>query len=117
MIALHSDDLEGLRLTKGKLAVLSACQTDRGQGDHWLDRDNIAVTFLSAGFPQVVASRWDIDSSATTTLMSTFYRSITEGNSVPLALRNAAETTRQLPLYKHPYFWASFSVLEHPGQI
>jgi CHAT domain-containing protein len=85
LIELRSDDLDGLRLANGKLAVLSACRTDRGQGDHWLDRDNIAVTLLSAGFHQVVASRWERDSSATTTLMLAFYRSVTEGGSVPLA--------------------------------
>jgi len=117
LIALRSDNLEGLRLASGKLAVLSACQTDRGQGNHWLDRDNIAVTLLSAGFPQVVASHWDVDSRATTILMTAFYRSVTEGSNVPVALRRAAETTRQLPLYRHPYYWAAFSVLEHPQEI
>jgi CHAT domain-containing protein len=114
-VSLRSDDLEGTRLEHGKLAVLSACQTDRGQGQHWLDRDNLAVTLLSAGFPEVVASRWNIDSGATTTLMQAFYANVSNGISVPKSLRIAAETTRQLHEYQHPYFWAAFSVLERPG--
>jgi len=113
--SLRSDDLEGTRLPYGKLAVLSACQTDRGQGEHWLDRDNIAVTLLSAGIPDVVASRWNIDSGATAILMQAFYSRVSQGISVPNSLRVAAEKTRQLHEYQHPYFWAAFSVLESSG--
>lgn len=113
--SFRSDDLEGTRFEHARLAVLSACQTDRGQGEQWLDRDNFAVTLLNAGFPEVVASRWNIDSGATATLMRSFYESVSRGVSVPKALRIAAEGTRELHEYQHPYFWASFSVLESSG--
>lgn len=114
-VPLRPDDLEGTRLKRGKLAVLSACRTDRGQGDHWLDRDNFAVTLLSAGIPEVVATRWSIDSGATTVLMKTFYTGLSKGKPVPTSLRVAMEQTRQIPQYRHPFFWAAFSVLERLG--
>lgn len=117
IVSLGSDDLEGTRLDRVRLAVLSACQTDRGQGEHWLDRDNIAVTLLGAGIPEVVATRWDIDSGATTSLMEAFYANVSQGLTVPQSLRYAAEKTRQLPQYQHPYYWAAFSSLERTGAI
>jgi len=111
-VLLRSQDIRPAWFVPSKLAVLSACQTDRGQDGHWLDRDNLAVTLLNAGVPQVVASRWDVDSSATSDFMKIFYQKLIRGSTASEALRFAAESIRLKKRYEHPYYWAAFSVLE-----
>jgi CHAT domain-containing protein len=73
------------------------------------DADSLARAFLLAGVPEVVASRWDADSSATAALMDSFYRILLDGRSAPQALQAAAAELRRLPATSHPYYWAAFS--------
>jgi CHAT domain-containing protein/tetratricopeptide (TPR) repeat protein len=109
---LRSQYLSRARLRRCKLVVLSACSTDRGEEERWLDRENLALTFLEAGVPEVVASQWDVDSEATAGLMNEFYAQLLEGASTAKALSTAAERVRRAPGTSHPYYWAAFSVLE-----
>ena len=72
------------------------------------DADNLALAFLTAGVPQVVASRWDVDSAATATLMRAFYQHYVAGGSAAHALQAAAGKLRASPATGHPYYWAAF---------
>ena len=91
-----------------KLAVFSACGTARPS--EMSQSDSLVTEFLQAGTPNVVASRWDVDSVATADFMTLFYRSALSGHDVADALRRAASVFRTTPGRTHPYYWAAFSV-------
>lgn len=90
-----------------KLAVFSACDTARGS--EWLQSDGLVSEFLHAGAANVVASRWSVDSLATSDYMRILYESVLSGNSVAESSRAAARALREMPGRSHPYYWAAFS--------
>jgi CHAT domain-containing protein/tetratricopeptide (TPR) repeat protein len=106
---LSASDLTARELRACRLAVLSACSTAGGEGAALVDPKSLVGAFLLAGVPHVVASRWNVNSAATATLMGAFYRRLLAGDSVPHALQNAAETVQRSPETSHPFFWAAFS--------
>jgi CHAT domain-containing protein len=97
------------RLAAVQLAVLSGCSTGRGAEDGPYDAESLTYAFLRAGVPHVVASRWDVDSAVTGTLMGKFYSGLLSGQSVAQSLQKASEYIRSQDGYAHPYFWAAFS--------
>jgi CHAT domain-containing protein len=99
------------------LAVLSACQTGRGDerlGDGLL---GLAWAFQSAGVPRVVASLWNVDDAATRALMTAFYAALKSASRVDEALRTASATLRKDPRYSSPYYWAPFQVIGLGGPV
>ena len=91
-----------------KLIVFSACSTgkreegwDHGMGD-------IVDTLASLGVPEVVATRWQIDSASAVPLMDVFYRGLANGLSVPSALTAARQSLVRDARYRHPYYWAAY---------
>ena len=106
---LAASALNPRNLRECRLAVLSACSTAGGEGAALGDPGNLVGAFLLAGVPEVVASRWNVNSAVTTTLMRVFYQRVLDGDSVALALQRAGESVRQSPETAHPFFWASFS--------
>jgi CHAT domain-containing protein len=65
---------------------------------------------LEAGVPDVVASRWNVDSEATRQLMNFFYRQLLAGHDVSSSLRAAQKELAAKPGMAHPYYWAAFGV-------
>jgi CHAT domain-containing protein len=90
-----------------KLAVFSACDTARPS--EMLESDGLVSEFLQAGAGNVVASRWSVDSLATTDFMELLYRSVLSGGSVAASLQSAGQALRKTPGRSHPYYWAGFS--------
>jgi CHAT domain-containing protein len=90
------------------LAVLSACSTGTWKGEAG-DPASIAHGFLNAGVPDVVASQWDVDSSATAAFMQAFYGALLSGQNVSAAVRSAGNSIRAGAGTSHPYYWAGFS--------
>ena len=90
-----------------KLAVFSACGT--AKPSEALSSDSLVAEFLHAGAPNVVASRWNVDSMATTEFMGRFYRLLLSGHDVAAVLQAAASEFRRMPDWAHPYYWAAFS--------
>ncbi len=91
-----------------RLIVFSACSTgkredgwDHGMGD-------IVDTLTSLGVPEVVATRWQIDSASAVPMMDVFYRSLAKGLSVPQALTAARQSLIRNARYRHPYYWAAY---------
>ena len=107
---LSAHDIAALRLRNLKLAVLSACDTANGDEGTPADLNSVARTLVAAGVPNVVASRWRVDSATTRELMRAFYANLVSGKSPAAALRAAGDTVRSMPGYRHPYYWASFAV-------
>jgi CHAT domain-containing protein len=98
---------EGQKLSRLKLAVFSACGT--AKSSEISDSDTLVTAFLQAGAQNVVASRWNVDSVATTGFVDLFYGSLLSGASVPEALHGAATAFRKMPERTHPYYWAAFA--------
>jgi hypothetical protein len=57
----------------------------------------------------VVASRWNVDSQATSRMVACFYKQLLAGASVAESLRSAGESIRETAGWSHPYYWAAFS--------
>jgi CHAT domain-containing protein len=106
----RASDFRPGNLGKCHLAVLSACSTELGSDGHIADPSSLVRPFLLAGVPHVVATRWNVDSAATSSFMKTFYGAIAEGNSVGEAFHEAGREMREDPTRKHPFYWAAFDL-------
>lgn len=107
---LWASQLDALHLSNVRLAVLAACSTSRAPDGSYYPGANMARAFLAAGVPQVLAARWDVDSSATSELMQLFYTELRHGQPPATALRAALMKLREQPRFGHPYYWAGFSL-------
>ncbi len=113
------------------LAVLSACETGRGEWRAGEGVQSLASAFLYAGARAVVASLWQVDDAVAAATMETFYRGFLVGGRTrsqalresKLAVRRSAESRgrargfgstgggSQPPCPEavgHPFFWAPF---------
>jgi CHAT domain-containing protein len=90
-----------------KLAVFSACAT--AQASEVSESNSLVSRFLQAGAQNVVASRWNVDSIATSGFIDHFYQSLLSGQSVAEALQSSASAFRQGRERVHPYYWAAFA--------
>jgi len=98
---------------KASLAVLSACETGRGELRDGEGVVGLAWAMMVAGVPSVVVSEWKVDSGSTTQLMLAFHRELRSEpvKSKAAALRTAALGLMKRPEYRHPYYWAGFHLL------
>lgn len=111
---LEASEIAGLTLN-ADLVVLSACNTGGGAsgklGGESLS--GLARAFFQAGTRSVLVSHWQVDSVATTRLMTRTFGHIGAGSD-----RHTAQALQraQLDLLKndetaHPYFWAAFTLV------
>ena len=95
---LTAEAIAALPLEKLDLAVLSACNTFRGDVAGGEGVMGLTRAFHLAGTRNVVASLWRVDDNATAVLMGRFYRNLWHKQMPPLeALRQA-----QLEIYRRP---------------
>lgn len=108
---LEAAEVTRLRL-QARLVVLSACETGRGRprGGEYI---GLARAFLLAGAGALVVSHWPVDDQATSEVMGLFYRRLAETGAIGAALRAAQRAFIEgaTPVYRHPYYWASFYLL------
>jgi CHAT domain-containing protein len=69
---------------------------------------DIVDTLASLGVPDVVATRWQIDSASAVPMMDAFYGGLAKGLSVPQALTAARQLLVRDDRYRHPYYWAAY---------
>ncbi len=100
------------------LAVLSACETGRGEVIGGEGVFGMSWAMLTAGAAAVVVSQWKVDSESTTQMMSVLHRSIAPLALQPGPMRGKAEALRKAqmemirsPRYQHPFYWAAFEIL------
>jgi len=91
-----------------RLAVFSACSSGKREQGWNHGMGDIVDTLASLGVPDVVATRWHIDSSAAVPLMDAFYGGLAKGLSVPRALTAARLSLIRDARYRHPYYWAAY---------
>ena len=116
---------QGADLQDVSLLTLSACNTGFGTTDaDGSELESLAVVAQHKGAGAVLASVLEVPDGATSLLMSEFYRNYAAGLSPARALREAqvalisgdvdASTSPDAVLLdrRHPYYWASFVLLE-----
>lgn len=94
-----------------ELAVLSACNTGRGEARSGEGMVGLTWALLCAGCPAQVVSQWSVDDAATAQLMTGFYRKLKAGKDKAESLRSASLALRQTPKHHHPYYWAAFVLM------
>lgn len=106
---LQSYELYNQRLS-ADLAVLSACNTARGDLQQGEGLVGLVRGFQQAGVPSVVASLWPVNDAATTSLMDRFYTHLADGQPADNALRAAKLDwlAGASDLRANPFYWASF---------
>ncbi len=90
------------------LAVLSACDTGRGEARAGEGLIGMAWAFFVAGCPATVASQWKVEAASAGALMVAFHRALRAGRTPAEALRQAALAQLARPGRGHPFHWAAF---------
>jgi CHAT domain-containing protein/Tfp pilus assembly protein PilF len=103
---------------RANLVVLSACETARGRVGAGEGVIGLSWALFVAGSPTTVVSHWKVDSAGTSELMLAFHKSLNAGSenhrarlSTAGALRSAALNLLKSTEYRHPFYWAGFSVV------
>ena len=107
-------DIYKLSIPQAKLLVLSACQTKADRYSRSEGAFGIARAFESLGVPLIVASLWNIPSTATLPLMTRLHeqRRCRHSNTAhALQTAQLALLKGQDQQFQHPYYWAGFAVL------
>lgn len=92
-----------------ELLILSACETAEGDERAALGLSGLAI---KAGARSALGSIWQVSDEATAEFMLLFYRSLREpGNSRAEAMRSAQRAILEQRVYRHPYFWAPFLMI------
>lgn len=105
---LEAREIASMKLS-AEVAVLSACETGRGEYDWDEGVVGLPWAFLAAGTPAVVVSQWKVASRSTAALMVEFHKRLRQPGTTPAsALRGAQRTLRGQTRYAHPFYWAPF---------
>ena len=114
--ALEAREIVALNL-HADLAVLSACESGRGEVLAGEGLVGMSWAFLAAGTRTTVVSQWKVESSSTTELMLAFHRNLKPaldaGQDLGRArsLQRAMLATMRTPEHHHPYYWAGFVMI------
>jgi CHAT domain-containing protein len=71
-----------------------------------MDTRSLDNSFLAAGVPRVISSRWDVDSDSTADLMEGMVTKL--GHKTPVATAMYSVQQDILKKEQHPYYWAGF---------
>ena len=102
-------DIYGLSLD-ADLVVLSACDTALGRNVAGEGLLGLTRGFMYAGARRVVATLWQVEDRATAELMGAFYGALFDGATPAAALARAKASLRASRRYRHPYYWAAFTL-------
>jgi tetratricopeptide (TPR) repeat protein len=100
------------RSVSAGLVVLSACGTGAFDDPASVESGQLAASMLLAGARQVVASLWDVDSTATTAWNRAFYEYLAEGLLPGDATKLAGELLRRTTQWRSPKYWAGFALYQ-----
>lgn len=103
-------ELSQLNLKGCDLVVLSACETGLGFVNPFCGEIGLKQALKQAGVGTIVFSLWQIPDDASAMLMQSFYNFIIQGIHPRLALKKAQSNISKV--YKQPYFWAGFSIID-----
>lgn len=106
---LQMGEIMRLKLS-ADLVTLSACSTGLGKLVNGEGVLGLTRAFFYAGARNVTVSLWNVNDSATATLMKSFYENLNRGLSKSAALRQAklGLLRGENNVLRLPYFWAPF---------
>lgn len=98
---------------RAQMAVLSSCNSGSGKIKKGEGIISIARAFLYAGCPSLVMTLWSVNDKASSTLMQYYYDYLKQGSNKSTALQQSKIKflNSVSPLYQHPHFWASYTVI------
>lgn len=114
--ALTAQDLFNSEL-HASLVTFSACETGLGVlggGDEVL---GLSRACLYAGASSLLLSLWRVEDESVAMLMEDFYSRLLSGTRKASALIQAQRALLEIEQYQHPFFWAPFFLVGHPGQF
>ncbi len=97
-----------------RIAVLSACETGRGQISSGEGVIGLSWALLAAGCPTAVVSQWKAVSVPTATLMVEFHRNLLRGTDAAASLQKAQLALMHDERFSHPFYWAPFVIVGAP---
>jgi CHAT domain-containing protein len=115
---LDATEIASLTLN-ADLVVLSACNTASGGGRFGGEAlSGLAEAFFYAGARALLASHWEVPSSATVRLMTGLFERAGPGltHGTAQSLRQSQLTLLDQPVTAHPFFWAAFTVIGDGGR-
>jgi CHAT domain-containing protein/Tfp pilus assembly protein PilF len=104
-------EIFGMDLRNANLVTLSACETALSKIMGGDDLVGLSRGFIYAGTPSILATLWKVDDPATSKIMEYFYRNWKQGMSKPESLRRAQIALKNIPEFRHPYYWAPFVMI------
>jgi CHAT domain-containing protein len=111
---LTAGEIASLKLN-ADLVVLSACNTAAGGGGRFGGGalEGLADAFFDAGARAVVASHWQVPSTATVKLMTGMFDRVGANRTAGLAeaLRQSQLALIAQPATSHPFNWAAFTLI------
>ena len=108
---LQVHEIFSLNLPNANLVTLSACETALARIQGGDDMVGLSRGFIYAGTPSLLATLWSVDDQSTYILMEHFYKNWLKGMSKPEALRQAQISLKNMPQYRHPFYWAPFVMI------
>ncbi|MFN3316430.1 MAG: CHAT domain-containing protein, partial [Raineya sp.] len=107
---LTAQELANMDFSDTKIAILSACETARGEVTAGEGVFGLQRSILMAGISNIIMSLFKVDDAATAELMTEFYKSYLHNPSNPhQAFKNAKKTIRDK--YQKPIYWGAFILL------
>jgi len=107
---LTAAEMFALPLDQARLVVLSGCETGRLMATMANDQLGLITGLLYAGAGNLLLSQWRVDDKATELWMGAFYKA---AHTQPLAAaaRQAMLQVKSRPEYRHPFYWAAYSLV------
>jgi len=90
------------------LAVLSACETGRGQIAEGEGLVGLTWALFVSGVRTSVVSQWRVESESASELMVAMHKRIRNGQRPSVALRGAMLQVMKDERFRHPMYWAAF---------
>ena len=106
---LHSGEIAQARW-RGRLVILSACETANGPLLAGQGLMGLARGFLAGGADAVVATLWPVG-AASAEMMGPLYSALSRQAPSSVALRDAKLTLRRRSATAHPFYWAGFQLI------
>jgi len=95
----------------GDAVVLSGCRSGTGKPiNEWEGLMNLTRAFVYAGARCVVTSLWEVNDLATYIYMSRFYKALKEGETMDMALKEAALYMLRNTGLDSPVYWGAFTL-------
>lgn len=96
-----------------KFLFMNACESASGKVLIGEGISNFARSFMQSGSETIIQTLWNVNDYSSAVIGTHFYRELKEGKSVDEAMRSAQLNylDNADDFARHPYYWASISVL------